>query len=73
MYSTKENLNMIKSAECLNNSANNSGTTGVYNSNCSVYSSNNLNGGDGKETVLFLGFQESWERDLWSIWLLEVQ
>lgn len=28
-------------------------------------------GGD-REKVLFIGFEESWERDLWSAWLIEV-
>lgn len=30
-------------------------------------------GGCGdREKVLFIGFEESWERDLWSAWLIEV-
>jgi len=36
----------------------------IYNSNCSVSSNN--------EKVLFFGFEESWERDLWCNWLHEV-
>lgn len=60
---TNESPNHLKDDEYLNNNNNNNN---VYNSNCSVYSS-----GD-REKVLFLGFEESWERDLWSTWLLEV-
>jgi hypothetical protein len=82
LYSTKENLNRIKSMDSVNNFNNsnseNSNSTNtnsnnsiknnnsVYNSNVSVYSSGE------REVVLFLGFEESWERDLWSSWLLEV-
>lgn len=40
----------------------------LYNSNQSLAS-----GAEIKEPrVLFLGFSELWERDLWSLWLTEV-
>lgn len=45
------------------------GITAIYNSSCSVNSSSSA--GD-REKVLFIGFEESWERDLWSAWLIEV-
>lgn len=52
-----------KSNECLNNKSSNS------NSNLSVCS----NGTDRSNVVLFLGFEDSWERDLYSNWLMEVK
>lgn len=39
----------------------------IYNSNQSLASSSGE-----KERVLFLGFTDEWERDLWSSWLTEV-
>ncbi|KFB39126.1 hypothetical protein ZHAS_00006455 [Anopheles sinensis] len=45
-----------------------SGTMGVYPGSGTAASSSNSNSGE-RETVLFLGFRESWERDQWSIWL----
>lgn len=39
----------------------------IYNSNQSLTSSSGE-----KERVLFLGFTDEWERDLWSSWLTEV-
>lgn len=60
---------------CHNNNISNSGSycdgasfgsnAGFYNSSCSINSS-------GADKVLFMGFEESWERDLWSTWLIEV-
>jgi hypothetical protein len=55
-------LSLLKSNECLNNKSSNS------NSNLSVCS----NGTDRSNVVLFLGFEDSWERDLYSNWLMEV-
>uniref|UniRef100_A0A182ILP2 PHLPP-like RA domain-containing protein n=1 Tax=Anopheles atroparvus TaxID=41427 RepID=A0A182ILP2_ANOAO len=43
-----------------------SGTVGVYPG--STAAAANANSSE-RETVLFLGFRESWERDQWSIWL----
>lgn len=51
---------------------NNNNSISVYNSNVSVNSSVLGSGGGSGEKVLFFGFEESWERDLWSTWLLEV-
>ncbi|KAG5675862.1 hypothetical protein PVAND_005730 [Polypedilum vanderplanki] len=77
LNNTMENLTRNnKSTECLNinssssasspNSSNLSSLGGVHhNSNLSVSS-------QSSEVVLFLGFEESWERDLWSNWLMEV-
>lgn len=42
----------------------------IYNSNGSVHSSD-ITG--QVSPVLFLGFEDSWERDLWSQWLIEVR
>lgn len=43
------------------------------NSLCSINSSRSSNvGGDRDNKVLFIGFEESWERDLWSAWLIQV-
>ncbi|XP_055636065.1 protein phosphatase PHLPP-like protein [Toxorhynchites rutilus septentrionalis] len=56
---TKETLNrFIDNADS---------ATHLYNSNASVHSINE------RETVLFLGFEESWERDQWSGWLSETK
>lgn len=71
-----ESLARNKSVECLN-SASSSGTSNlsslsnnaVHDSNLSVCS----NGTAEREVVLFLGFEDSWERDLWSNWLMEVR
>ncbi|XP_063697541.1 protein phosphatase PHLPP-like protein [Culicoides brevitarsis] len=40
----------------------------VYNSSESVENEEMAN---GQGTVLFMGFEDSWERDLWSQWLIE--
>lgn len=81
LHNTKENLCRNKSVDCLNSSINNnSSSTSSGNSNLSSMSNNahsNLSvysNGDRetREVVLFLGFEESWERDLWSYWLTEV-
>lgn len=40
----------------------------VYNSTCSINSSNSCD----RQKILFFGFEESWERDLWSAWLVKV-
>lgn len=46
------------------------------NSNCEVYNSthsvNSIGESGDRERVLFIGFEESWERDLWSSWLIQV-
>ncbi|XP_058452198.1 protein phosphatase PHLPP-like protein [Malaya genurostris] len=42
-------------------------TTHLYHSNASIHSIND------RDPVLFLGFEESWERDLWSGWLSETK
>lgn len=75
LNNTTENLTRNKSVECLNaNSSTSSASSpnsnlsslgGHHNSNLSVCS-------QSTEVVLFLGFEESWERDLWSSWLMEV-
>lgn len=71
----KENLNRIKSIDCLNSvNANrkNSAATSLCKSNNNLNCSNlSVNAGE-REIVLFLGFEESWERDLWSAWMMEV-
>lgn len=71
LNNTMENLTRNKSAECLNSTSTSSGSpnsslNGHHNSNLSVSS-------QSSEVVLFLGFEESWERDLWSNWLMEVR
>lgn len=80
LNNTTENLARNKSVECLNSSSSsansssaNSSSLGhnnnnIHNSNLSVCS----NGTVDREVVLFLGFEDSWERDLWSNWLMEV-
>lgn len=73
LNNTTENLSRNKSAECLNsNSSSANSSLGqssmIHNSNLSVCS----NGTAEREVVLFLGFEDSWERDLWSNWLMEV-
>lgn len=55
-----------KSFECLFNS---SSSCEVYNSSRSV---NSMAETSDRERVLFIGFEESWERDLWSSWLIQV-
>lgn len=67
-----DNFTQNKSVECLNTSSMSSSSTsnlsslgGHHNSTLSVNS-------QSSEVVLFLGFEESWERDLWSTWLMEV-
>ena len=73
---TTENLIRNKSMDCLNSSSSSgtsnlsslSHTNNIHNSNLSVCS----NGTAEREVVLFLGFEDSWERDLWSNWLMEV-
>lgn len=46
------------------------------NSSCEVYNSsrsvNSIVEAGDRERVLFIGFEESWERDLWSNWLIQV-
>lgn len=79
LNNTTENLSRNKSVDCLNSnssSANSNlsslspGLSHINNigSNLSVCS----NGTAEREVVLFLGFEDSWERDLWSNWLMEV-
>uniref|UniRef100_A0A336KQA3 CSON012944 protein n=1 Tax=Culicoides sonorensis TaxID=179676 RepID=A0A336KQA3_CULSO len=43
----------------------------VYNSNGSVHSTGDQETSSSGQVVLFLGFEDSWERDLWSQWLIE--
>ena len=72
---THENLNRIKSIECLNSmnsKRKNSAATSMYKSNNNLDNSNSSVNGSDREVVLFFGFEESWERDLWSSWLMEV-
>lgn len=76
LNNTTENLTRNKSVDCLNSSSSSgtsnlsslSHTNNIHNSNLSVCS----NGTADHEVVLFLGFEDSWERDLWSNWLMEV-
>lgn len=76
LNNTTENLIRNKSVDCLNSSSSSgtsnlsslSHTNNIHNSNLSVCS----NGTADREVVLFLGFEDSWERDLWSNWLMEV-
>lgn len=44
----------------------------VYNSNQSLSSGSFYGSTEKEPRVLFLGFSEPWERDLWSAWLTEV-
>jgi hypothetical protein len=69
-----ENLSRNKSVDCLNTSS-----TASSSANSSLSNSNNLHNSNlsvssstEREVVLFLGFEDSWERDLWSTWLMEV-
>lgn len=64
---TRENLTGGRFIDSSGSSSNS--TTHLYNSNASMHSSSN----NDRETVLFLGFEESWERDQWSDWLSEVR
>lgn len=70
-----ENLSRNKGADCLNsnssstNSSSLSQNSNINNSNLSVCSQGTA---AEREIVLFLGFEDSWERDLWSNWLMEV-
>lgn len=61
-----EQCNSSISGKCclFNNSKDNSA---LYNSSFSINS-----GVGDREKVLFIGFEESWERDLWSAWLIQV-
>lgn len=78
LNNTTENLSRNKSVECLNSNSSSSANSNlsslghspntVHNSNLSVCS----HGTAEREVVLFLGFEDSWERDLWSNWLMEV-
>lgn len=78
LNNTTENLSRNKSVECLNSNSssatsNLSSSLGhsnnIHNSNLSVCSHGTA---ADREVVLFLGFEDSWERDLWSNWLMEV-
>lgn len=74
---TTENLTRNKSVDCLNsnsssansNLSSSSHSNNIHNSNLSVCSNGTA---ADREVVLFLGFEDSWERDLWSNWLMEV-
>lgn len=72
----KESLNRINSIDCLNSvnaiRKNSAATMSLCKSNNNLNcSSLSVNAGE-REIVLFLGFEESWERDLWSSWMMEV-
>lgn len=55
------------SVGCNNSNTSAVAEVNIYNNSNSIYSTN------GKErAVFFFGFEDSWERDLWSFWLLEV-
>lgn len=75
LNNTTENLSRNKSVECLNSNSSSSAlsslshTNNIHNSNLSVCSHGTAT---DREVVLFLGFEDSWERDLWSNWLMEV-
>uniref|UniRef100_A0A182SR77 PHLPP-like RA domain-containing protein n=1 Tax=Anopheles maculatus TaxID=74869 RepID=A0A182SR77_9DIPT len=45
-----------------------SGTVGVYPGSAAATTAPSSHSAE-RETVLFLGFRESWERDQWSVWL----
>lgn len=64
---SSDNSNGSSTKENINRFIDSTSTTHLYNSNASVHSNND------RETVLFLGFEESWERDQWSDWLSEVR
>lgn len=80
LNNTTENLSRNKSVDCLNSNSSSANSNlsslspglshinNIHNSNLSVCS----NGTAEREVVLFLGFEDSWERDLWSNWLMEV-
>lgn len=76
LNNTSENLIRNKSVDCLNSSSSSgtsnlsslSHTNNIHNSNLSVCSNGTAT---DREVVLFLGFEDSWERDLWSNWLNE--
>lgn len=54
-------------------SGNSGGADLLYNSSWSLGGSSGGGVACGdREKVLFIGFEESWERDLWSAWLIEV-
>lgn len=67
-----ENSNHNKSVECLNSSISNSSSQ-----NSNLYSLNGQSNlsvcSQSSDVILFFGFEESWERDLWSNWLMEVR
>lgn len=72
LNNTMENLTRNKSAECLN--AATSSSSGSPSSSLGDHHNSNLSvSSQSSEVVLFLGFEESWERDLWSNWLMEVR
>lgn len=69
-----ESRNFTESVDDLNGKRENFEYLFKSNSNCDVYNSSrsvHLNGEIG-DRVLFIGFEESWERDLWSSWLIQV-
>lgn len=79
LNNTTENLSRNKSVECLNSNSSSANSnlssslglnsSNIHNSNLSVCSHGTT---ADREVVLFLGFEDSWERDLWSSWLMEV-
>lgn len=69
-----ENLSRNKSAECLNSNNSSTGSPTSIMSSLGIHHNSNLSvSSQSSEVVLFLGFEESWERDLWSNWLMEVR
>ena len=79
LNNTTENLSRNKSVDCLNSnsSSGNSNLSSLSNNNTNIHNSNLSVSSHGtaaeREVVLFLGFEDSWERDLWSNWLMEVK
>lgn len=55
-----------------NNNNNNAYKFQQYNESAESIVSGNLHSDRSSDKVLFLGFEESWERDLWNKWLLDV-
>jgi hypothetical protein len=73
LNNTTENLARNKSVECLNSSSSSSANSSNL-SGSTIHNSSTLSVSSTveREVVLFFGFEDSWERDLWSNWLMEV-
>lgn len=72
--SSENLLSRNKSVDCLNSNSSSANSSlgpsnNIHDSNLSV---NSQGTAAEREVVLFLGFEDSWERDLWSNWLMEV-